>query len=361
LIKDNDGNTPLRTNKEGAVVALSGGVDSAVAALILLERGWTVRALHLLLPAPEGQAEQRAEKALAIAGALGIEIDFEDLSAPFKEKIIEPFFSSYLLGRTPNPCVLCNAEIKLPALISAARKYALGHVATGHYAVVRRDQASAGPILSRGADRSREQSYFLHRIGREALERVVFPLGEMTKDEVRKKAAACGIAQIPGGESREICFLGSGDYRSFMEGNRDTGGEIVDIEGRPLGRHSGIHLFTIGQRHGLGVASPRPLYVKAIRPGAREVVVCEREGLFGQESILSDWHWCGEVPGDRTIRCSAQIRYRHREALGCLKVLEGGKAIFTFDEPQWAVTPGQALVCYMGERVLGGGWIEEGR
>ncbi|PIX19474.1 MAG: tRNA 2-thiouridine(34) synthase MnmA [Deltaproteobacteria bacterium CG_4_8_14_3_um_filter_51_11] len=340
-------------------VAMSGGIDSAVAALLLAHSGWSVIGLHLILPAPPSTAERRLSQVKAISNALEIELHTIDISDQFRAKVIEAFVASYRKGKTPNPCVLCNRVIKFEALSAFSREHGLRYIATGHYAISDKGPKEEEVSLFRGFDSSRDQSYFLHRLSGEIIDRAVFPLGYLKKTEVKEIGRLVGISHIPQGESREICFIGKEGYRPLIEEYGPLpAGDIVDREGKVLGRHSGIHRYTIGQRHGMGLASPRPLYVTSIVPDKNLVVTGLKDDLFTRDVSGSGWVWTGKELTQKELRCEAQIRYRHRASPGTLKILPMGMVTFRFDEPQWAVTPGQALVCYLGNRVIGGAWIE---
>jgi tRNA-specific 2-thiouridylase len=347
----------------GVAVAMSGGVDSSVAAAILKSEGWEVRGVHFWLPAPEGTADRRKDRARAVAAHLEIPFRVLDLRDLFKRKVIAPFVEAYLQGFTPNPCVRCNEQVKFDALLRLADEEGLEAVATGHYACLSERGGGGGIDLLRGKDRKKEQSYFLHRLGQRHLARALFPLGGWRKEGAMAKALGAGLPITEFGESQEICFIPEGDYREFIAHHRPAGmnrpGTIVDACGKVLGDHRGVHHYTIGQRQGLGIASSRPYYVKRIRVKTNEVVVARREDLYSRRVEAEDVHWVeGDLPDLRGRGpILAQIRYRHRAAPGRLSMLSQDRVVFEFDEPQWAVTPGQALVCYEGERVLGGGWI----
>jgi len=276
--------------------------------------------------------------------------------------VILPFVGAYLEGKTPNPCVVCNEAVKFKTLLRYAEQNGAGYVATGHYA--RRMSKEGSPVVElwRGEDRKKEQSYFLHRLTQHTLARCIFPLGTWTKIRVREKAKALDLPVHARPESQEICFLPHKDYRVLVEAHEGAGtsrkGNIVDLEGRIVGQHRGAWRYTIGQRRGLGIAASRPYYVKEIRARRNEVVVGRKEDLFGIRVEADRVSWIeGLPPAGRVMRVQAQVRYRHGAAWGRLNVLSPGSLRFTFDDPQWAITPGQALVFYDGERVLGGGWI----
>ncbi len=343
------------------LVALSGGVDSATAAALLLGAGHEVSGLHLILPSPEKISRKRIQKAKKIARHLRIPLDILDLSRRFEKELIVPFVDAYLRGLTPNPCVRCNPLIKFQEMYRHLKSRGFDFMATGHYVRLGRTAKNRSVLLFRGKDRRKDQSYFLHRLSQQQLSKTVFPLGSMTKDQTRREALSFGIPGHEDPESQEICFIPNMDYRVFIETRiKDSAferGPIVNLDGEILGEHDGIHRYTIGQRHGLGIAAPRPLYVRALEPEGNRVIVAHREDLFSKEVRAADFHWIGEPKEGHRQPLSAQIRYRHKPASGRLEMGSGGRVTFFFDQPQMAVTPGQALVCYEEDRVLGGGWI----
>jgi tRNA-specific 2-thiouridylase len=344
-----------------AVVALSGGVDSALSAALLKRGGWAIHGLHFLIPASPETIESRAERVEMIADGLGIPLKTLDLREGFKRQIIDPFKDKYLQGQTPNPCVMCNELIKFECLLQYAQEHGIDSLVTGHYVRIRKRDENSLVELLRGKERGKEQSYFLHRLGQTVLSRAVFPLGEMGKSEVREAARKIGLPVHSTPESQEICFLPGQDYRHFIESEKRRGtvrkGHIINDDGEILAEHGGSYRYTIGQRKGLGIASSHPYYVKEIRPDTNEVVVGRREDLYSRRVQAECFAWvCGE-PSQKVIKAHAQVRYRHRAAPGRLEVLSKDRVDFIFDEPQWAIAPGQALVCYEGEKVLGGGWI----
>jgi tRNA-specific 2-thiouridylase len=352
----------VTTSPSNIAVALSGGKDSAAAASLLKTAGWRVTGVHFVLPTVSaGEAQARAASVREVARRLAIPLSVVDLKNLFADLVIEPFVQQYLAGLTPNPCVRCNRMVKFEQLLRFADQNGIGYVATGHYARLRRARGRSVPALLRGRDRRKEQSYFLHRLDRAWLARVVFPLGDVTKQEVRARAGATGLQALTTGESQEICFLGGKDYRRFIASRRrfpsPAKGDVVTLDGARLGRHSGAYRYTVGQRRGLGIASGRPYYVKEIRAAANEVVVARKEQLYSRTVEAEAFNWMVEMPCEDGAEVHGQIRYRHHAAPGRLQVLAPDKVRFMFQEPQWAVTPGQALVCYAGDRVLGGGWI----
>ena len=338
---------------------MSGGVDSAMTAWMLKKGGWEVHALHFLLPGPAKTLEKKTKAVRGISAFLGISLVLVDARPDFERLVLQPFTEEYFQGLTPNPCVICNEVMKFAGLFRTAGELGIPFIATGHYARVIREEHSEARLL-RGVDPAKDQSYFLHRLASSCLRKTLFPLGDKKKPWVRERAKREKIPCHSFPESQEICFLAGKDYRGFIESRRGEGtpkkGRIIDRTGTVLGEHLGAHRYTIGQRKGLGIASSRPYYVREIRPATNEVVVARKEDLYFREVIAKDVKWIGgETPDSREV--TAQIRYRHRAAPGILELISPGKIRLLFRKPQWAVTPGQALVCYDGDRVLGGGWI----
>lgn len=340
-------------------VALSGGVDSFTAASFLKEEGHEVFGIFMYV-AEQGQMERSLPYRRAHRAAQLLDIPFYgvDLRQSFQELVIQDFLAEYLRGRTPNPCVVCNLKVKFGLLLTEAEKRGAEALATGHY--VRKVERDGRFLLLRGRDPRRDQSYFLWALGQDQLRRALFPLGAMAKEEVRKIAASKGYPLGGVGESREICFIPHGDYRRFLQ-ERIEGwqqqGEIVDLQGRVLGRHSGIYRFTVGQRRGLGIRAPRPYYVVKIEPERGRVVVGGEEDLYSQRLLARGVNWIVEPPKG-ALEAQGQVRYRHR-AVPCRVIPQGDGLLCEFYEPQRAITPGQALALYQGEVLLGGGWIEE--
>jgi tRNA-specific 2-thiouridylase len=302
-----------------------------------------------------------ADDARRVAETLGIRFYVANYTDRFRAEVMEPFADAYLAGRTPIPCVACNRRFKFHHLLERARVLGASAVATGHYARVETDPANGMRRLRRGADPAKDQSYFLFDLDQGQLARARFPLGELRKDEVRARARALGLATAEKPESQEICFVPDGDYAAAVEALRPGalpgGGEIVDRAGRVLGRHAGIHRFTVGQRRGLGLAAPWPLYVTRLEAGANRVVVGGADELLAGGAELEGVSFvAGEAPRE-PVPAQVQVRHRDPGAPARVEALPGGRARVRFERPVRAVAPGQAAVFYDGDRLLGGGWI----
>ncbi|MFP4475103.1 MAG: tRNA 2-thiouridine(34) synthase MnmA [Desulfatibacillaceae bacterium] len=340
-------------------IAMSGGVDSLVAAAMLKEAGHQVFGLHFTTGhEPVGADEEALSGA---AEAIGVPLHRLDLSDRFEAMVVRLFTEAYLSGRTPNPCMACNPAIKFGDLLSHARQLGAERLATGHYARVM-PGGDGGVRLLKGSDPTRDQSYFLAFLDQARLTAALFPLGERTKDEVRKQARERGLDRFTRPESRETCFMADGRLADFLRdhaGVTPRPGPIVDTRGKQVGEHAGVHAFTIGQRRGLNCPSTEPWYVVRILPGENTLVVGRENDLYSRSAELVGVQWIrGDLRGRMETR--VRIRYRHQEARATVEPLPDHRAGVVFDNPQKAVTPGQGAVFYDGDEVLGAGWIARG-
>ena len=351
------------------VVAMSGGVDSSVAAALLAESGAETIGVTMKLSESGSRccSLEDADDARRVAESLGIRFYVANYAEAFGKEVIESFADSYLAGRTPIPCVACNKSFKFDHLLERAKVFGASRVATGHYARLEQDPESGQARLFRSRYREKDQSYFLFPLSQGQLRQASFPIGEMSKSEVRERARALGLGTADKPESQEICFVPDGDYAKVVEKLRPEaagrGGEIVDEEGKVLGRHEGIHHFTIGQRHGLGISSNRRLYVLKLDPRLQKVFVGDVKELDCGSAIVDDVNWIAGTPPDGPIQARVQIRHRHEAARATVEPTGESTARIQFEEPVRAVAPGQAAVFYDVEKndeVLGGGWLVEG-
>jgi tRNA-specific 2-thiouridylase len=308
---------------------------------------------------PRGGADA-IEDAREVARLLDIPHHVLDLRDIFRRTVIADFCREYRRGRTPNPCVRCNQLIKFGVLREKAAGLGAGFIATGHHARIEQDTASGRYLLKRGADKQKDQSYFLYTLTQAQLANTLFPVGHLTKDKVRKLAAGMGLPVAAKPESQEICFVPDDDYPAFLRDavpGAAAPGPIFSEAGEVLGRHRGIMFYTIGQRKRLGIAAARPLYVTAIEPERNAIVVGQKEAVYGSALVAADVHWIAGAPGPEA-KIKAGIRYRHPAAAATVTPLDDGRVSVKFAAPQMAITPGQAVVFYDGDTVLGGGTIE---
>jgi tRNA-specific 2-thiouridylase len=352
------------------VVAMSGGVDSSVAAALLAEQGHEVIGLSMqLYDQSEGQSSfgsccsiDDLHDARRVAAAISIPHYIVNFERQFDAQVVSNFVREYAAGRTPLPCAHCNSDLKFATLADRARGFGAAAVATGHYARVELDEVTGRYLLKRGVDAGKDQSYFLFSLTQAQLACAVFPVGDRPKEAVRDYARRRRLPVADKPDSQEICFIPDNDYRSFVTKSvpdAARGGAFVDEQGRVLGGHAGIHRFTVGQRKGLGLASPTsvPLYVLALRPADRQVVVGPKSSLEQTSLTASGVNWIAGLP-DQPLRVAAQIRHRHQPAVATLRSIGDGQVDVVFDTPQIAITPGQAVVFYDGDTVVGGGWID---
>ncbi len=352
-----------------ALIAMSGGVDSSVAALLMKNKGYECTGCTMRLYGNEDAGIDRShtccslddvEDARAVAYRLDMPYHVFNFSDDFNELIIDKFVHSYEQGITPNPCIDCNRYMKFDKLFDRAKILDCSFVVTGHYARI--EEGADGKMrLMKALDPSKDQSYVLYSMTQEQLRHTQFPLGALHKTEVRRIAEEHGFVNAAKPDSQDICFVPDGDYAKVIElrtGRRCETGNFIDTDGHILGRHKGIIRYTIGQRKGLGIAFGKPTFVVDIRPETNEVVLGSNEELMGRELSASDFNWiAGEPPAD-AFTCRAKIRYRQEEQPASVTVLADGRVHLSFDEPQRAITPGQAVVLYDGDTVLGGGVIE---
>ncbi|MDP3028493.1 MAG: tRNA 2-thiouridine(34) synthase MnmA [Deltaproteobacteria bacterium] len=340
-------------------VALSGGIDSAVAAALLKEEGYDIFALHMLIPT-DGMAVC-AEKAEVVARRLNIPFYTVDVEKPFTEEVIHYFIDEYLQGRTPNPCVVCNKQIKLGVLLERALSLGAEKMATGHYARVTYNEESGRFSLRKGSDRAKDQSYFLSTLRQEQLARILLPLGEKFKTEVKAYASRIGLKDLSEPESQDVCFIPHGDYKEFLRErippDLTNSGDIVDTKGRILGKHQGIFSFTIGQRRGLGLPDTTPFYVLGFNVEKKQVIIGKKEDLYRQDCIVEKVTWVSIREITQALEVKTRIRYKHREAPAILTPVDAATVRVRFLEPQKAITPGQVAVFYKGDVVVGGGFI----
>jgi tRNA-uridine 2-sulfurtransferase len=363
-------------------VAMSGGVDSSTVAAMLRAEGHNVVGLTMQLwnqrrlAGHEGMPEQVQGRCCSIDDVYDARRVAEDLGIPyyvvnheerFERDVVRPFIGEYLSGRTPIPCSLCNNHLKFDQLLITARQIGADMLATGHYARCEFDAGRNRWLLRRAADPAKDQTYFLFGLTQEQLSHTLFPLGHMNKPQVRELAREHHLALAEKPDSQEICFVPGGDYKRFIdaylaeqgESLPDTSGELVTTDGKVLGHHEGIHNFTVGQRKGLGVATGSPLYVININGAEGKVTVGGNDDLLSRTLVARDVNWIAIESLSDPIRVSAKIRHRHEPAPAVLENAPNGEVRVTFDEPQRAITPGQAVVFYQDDLVVGGGWIAE--
>jgi tRNA-specific 2-thiouridylase len=354
---------------------MSGGVDSSIGAALLAEAGWDVIGVTLKLWC-YGESDDASTprsccslEAIADARSVALHMDFPhhvlDESAAFRERVVAPFVRDYLAGETPYPCAQCNTHLKFGTLFAHARKAGADFLATGHYARLARAPSAQGaePAVFRAAHDGKDQTYALWGIARETLARLLFPLGGLTKDEVRAHGERLGLTRVAHKvESQDLCFVPDGDYAGFVAREAgaaavDRPGEMVDTFGRVVGEHRGLAHYTVGQRKGLGLATPEPRYVIGLEPKTNTVRVGGEGDLLASTAEFVDFNWLSTDPPSSDHAVEAQIRYRHKPAPARLHLGAGGRGRLVFETPQRAITPGQSVVFYDGDRLLGGARI----
>jgi len=355
-----------------ALIAMSGGVDSSVAAFLMKEQEFDCTGVTMKLFGnddifDEAVARENTccslsdvEDARSVAFSLGMPFFVFNFSHDFKEQVIERFIGAYKSGATPNPCIDCNRYMKFDKLFLRAKVLGIDYVVSGHYAIIEKNVETGRYLLKKAADESKDQSYVLYSMTQEQLAHTLFPLGNLSKSEVREIAEAQGFLNAKKRDSQDICFVPDGDYSSFIEGYTGESfepGNFIDFEGKILGRHNGIARYTIGQRKGLGLSFPQPMYVKSINPANNTIELCENSGLFSVSVNAVDFNWISCEKIASPIRVKAKIRYNHKEDYATVTQTSDSCAHIEFDKPQRAIAKGQAVVLYDGDIVIGGGTI----
>jgi len=352
-------------NNKRVVVAMSGGVDSTTTAALLKKEGWDVIGVTMQLldyKDAEGGCCSfdhviDARRAAAQIGIPHYVVNFVD---QFKTHVLGDYIDKYKSGKTPIPCVLCNKYVKFDLLMTKALELGAGYLATGHYARIVEEGGQFA--LKKALDESKDQSYFLYTLTQKELSRLMFPLGSLPKEEVREIARGLGLIPAEKPDSTGVCFVPGGDYRDYLAAQADLvpeEGEIVDGDGKVLGKHNGVFSFTIGQRRGLGIALGKPVYVTGIEPGKNRIVVGGQDRLFGTKLVAENITWINNSELNDILQVNAKVRYRHRESSAEVHMSSETDATVEFREPVRAITPGQAVVFYKNDKVLGGGWIKE--
>jgi tRNA-specific 2-thiouridylase len=367
MVDNRQGQMKKNGTGQRVVVAMSGGVDSSMAAALLLEQGYEVIGIMLRLWAEAGPAANRCctpdavADARRVADVLGIPFYVRDYKEIFKTTVVDYFTQTYARALTPNPCLICNRQIRFGRLLDEALFLDAAYLATGHYARVRQVEDGTYELL-KGIDPAKDQSYVLHRLGQRQLAHALFPLGDYVKSKVREMAHARGLPVFNRADSQDLCFLGNGDYREFLSRHAPQAprpGPILDTTGRTLGEHRGLPYYTIGQRRGLGIAAPQALYVLALDPRRNGVIVGRAEELGRRELVAVDMTYVSGHPPANPLRVTAKIRYKAREAPATLTPQPGNRAHVRFDASLRDITPGQGVVLDQGALVLGGGTIEK--
>lgn len=354
-----------KKNKQKVMLGMSGGVDSSVAAYLLQQEGYEVIGVTMQIWTDTSHDDgccslSAVEDARRVANKLGIAYYVFNMKEDFQKYVIEYFVKEYESGRTPNPCIACNRYVKFGSLLDKAKSMNIDYVATGHYAII--EKLNDRYILKKAIDDTKDQSYVLYNLNQEQLSRTLFPLGKYKKSEIREIARELGFGVASKPDSQEICFVDDNDYNNFIKthsNNTSSIGEIVDIQGNVLGHHNGITKFTIGQRRGLGIALGKPMFVVDIDIENNRVILGENDDLFVKEIYAYDLNWISIDKLDKPLRIKAKIRYKAQEQDATVEPLEEGRVKIIFDEKQRAATPGQSVVFYKDNTVVGGGIIEK--
>jgi len=350
--------------KPKTAVAISGGVDSLMTACLLKEQGHQVIGIHFITGFEsascfsEGPQTQHQHPILDIGTQLGIPVEIVDIRNEFQGKIVDYFTRTYQRGETPNPCMRCNPTIKFGMILSLALERGAQNLATGHYAVIKKDSAGACHLF-KGLDSHKDQSYFLARLTADQLAGAMFPLGKLRKTEVKKMAAQRGLQPVTRSESQDVCFIKDNSYGDFLESQKgfdSKPGIIEDLNGNAVGRHTGLHRFTIGQRRGINCPAPEPYYVIKLDMKRNRLVVGSKKDLLSSECKVVDINWIGNLP-QSPLELNTRVRYRSREVTATVIPEGQNAAVVRFKEPQMALTPGQGAVFYRGDEILGGGYI----
>ena len=342
------------------LVGMSGGVDSTLSVHILKEKGYDIAGVNCLF-CPDKSTLLDVSDAETAAKKAGVPFHILDLRKEFSENVIGNFISTYECGGTPNPCIVCNKHLKFGSMLDKAIEMGFDYIATGHYARIGYDETTGRYLLKKGLDEKKDQSYFLYTLTQHQLSHTLFPLGDMTKDTVRTMAEDLDLINAKKRDSQDICFIPDGDYASYIEKSLDKTypkGNFVDINGKVLGEHQGIIHYTVGQRKGLGIALGKPAFVKAIDPQNNTVTLCDNDELFSKEVTAKNINLISVDSVRGEMRVKAKIRYRHEAQWATVTQPDNGTLLVVFDEPQRAVTKGQAVVLYDGDTVVGGGEIQ---
>jgi tRNA-specific 2-thiouridylase len=350
--------------KPTTAVAISGGVDSLMAACLLKEQGHQVIGIHFITGyesaaswARQSGAENQ-HRILDIGKQLSIPVEIVDISSEFQDKVVDYFIRTYQHGQTPNPCMRCNPTIKFGTILSFARRLGAQKLATGHYAIIKKDR-SGRYHLFKGHDRQKDQSYFLARLSGEQLADAIFPLGKLQKAEVKQMALQRGLQPVTRSESQDVCFIKNNSYGKFLSAQNgfiSEPGKIEDMCGKVIGQHNGLHLFTIGQRRGINCPAAEPYYVIRLDIDRNRLIVGSKKDLLTSDFNITEINWIGEAP-DSPTGLHVRMRYRSQEVAATVVPLDSNTAQVRFKEPQPSVTPGQGAVFYRGEEILGGGFI----